>query len=62
LKVFSLLDQEIRTLVNEEKQAGYFVAHWNGKDEQGREVPSGLYIYRIEAGEFDSVKKMLLLR
>jgi len=67
IKIFNLFGQEIRTLVSEEKQAGYFTVHWDGKDSFGREVASGVYIYRIEActdkqRSFVSTRKMLLLR
>jgi len=62
LTVYNLLGHEIRTLVDEQKPAGYFTAHWDGKDNHGQEVPSGVYIYRIHAGSFVDIKKMLLLR
>jgi len=48
--------------VNAEKPAGYYVAHWDGKDDQGSELGSGVYVYRIEAGEFVNLKKMLVLK
>lgn len=62
LKIYNLLGQEIRTLVNDQKQAGYFEIQWDGKDEFGTEVPSGVYIYRIKIGSFIDTKKMFLLR
>jgi|GEM_PF-1182695 len=61
-RVLNLLGQEIRTLIDEEKSAGYFKAHWDGKDEIGGDLPNGLYIYCIQAGRFANTKKMLLLR
>ena len=45
----------------EEKEPGNFTAHWNGKDNQGHQVPSGVYLYRFQAGNFVAVKKMALL-
>jgi len=61
LTIFNLVGQEVRTLIEEEKSAGVFTVHWDGSDEQGRVVPSGVYIYRLQAGNFVAVKKMALL-
>jgi flagellar hook assembly protein FlgD len=62
LKVFNLQGQEIRTLLNEEKPAGAFEALWDGKDNAGRQMPSGTYLYRIEAQGLVQTKKMVLLQ
>lgn len=48
LKIFNILGREVKTLVNNQKEAGYFTAHWDGRNDRGREVASGIYIYRIE--------------
>ncbi|MCI0515125.1 T9SS type A sorting domain-containing protein, partial [candidate division KSB1 bacterium] len=61
LKIYNLMGQEIRTLITEQKAAGYFTAYWDGKDDLSREVPSGVYIYRLQAKHFVSIKKMILL-
>jgi hypothetical protein len=57
LKVFDLLGREITTLVNEEKPAGTYEVIFDAKN-----LPSGIYFYKISAGEFNSVKKMVLLK
>jgi len=62
IKVFNLLGQEIRTLVDEYKKAGCFIARWDGKDAQGREVPSGIYFCKLQSEEFQRVRKMVLIR
>lgn len=62
LKIFNTLGQEVITLADERKPAGRFSAHWDGKDMNGNQVPSGLYFYRIQAGSFVNTKKMLLIR
>ncbi|MCH7677002.1 T9SS type A sorting domain-containing protein, partial [candidate division KSB1 bacterium] len=62
LTIYNLKGQEIRTLVDEKKQAGFYNIAWNGKDNAGRQVASGVYIYRIQIGDFTGVKKLTLLR
>jgi hypothetical protein len=57
LKVFNLNGQEITTLINEYKSAGNYSSTWNAGS-----LPSGVYIYQFTAGNFKSVKKMLLLK
>lgn len=57
LKVFDLLGREVATLVNGVKPAGRYEATW-----QTQNAASGLYFYRIEAGSFIDMKKMLLLK
>lgn len=68
LCVYNLLGQEIARLVDEEKNAGRFSAMWNGTNAHGRQISSGVYVYRIEAtpadgGEpFVKTKKMFFLK
>jgi len=57
VKVFDVLGNEIATLLNEEKPAGTYELTWSAAS-----LPSGVYFYRIQAGEFISTKKMLLLK
>jgi hypothetical protein len=62
LEVYNSLGEKIRTLVNGAQSAGYHTVQWDGLNNSGRSVASGMYLYRITAGKFVSVKKMLLLR
>ena len=62
IEVFNILGQSIRTLVDEEKSAGRYQSVWDGTDKSGHSVSSGVYLYRITAGEFVQSKKMLLLK
>ncbi len=62
LKVYNILGQVVNTLVDEPLTAGDHSVTWNGKNEQGRDVASGVYFYRIQAGSFESIQKMTLLR
>jgi len=62
ITVFNLLGEKIRTLVDTEKQAGRYSVLWNGENEAGRKVPSGLYFYQLQSGEFSWTHKMLLTK
>jgi WD40 repeat protein len=62
LEIFNMLGQKVAELVNEHKDSGYYAVVWNGKDDNGTDVANGIYFYRIKAGEFSDVKKMVLLR
>lgn len=62
IKVFNVLGQEIKTLLDSEYQPGVHKIRWDGKDRRGNLTAAGVYLYRIKAGDFTSVKKMLLLR
>jgi hypothetical protein len=57
LKLFNILGQEVATLVNEEQKAGYKSAVWNASN-----VASGVYVYRLQAGDFVASRKVLLLK
>lgn len=54
--------QKIASLVDEEQPAGVYSVAWHGKDDRGKNVASGIYLYQLEAKDFVKVKKMLLLR
>ena len=62
LKVFDILGREVIELVNEEFAPGSYSVGWNGRNNSGVQVPSGLYIYIIRVGEFISSKKMMLIK
>jgi hypothetical protein len=57
LKLYNVLGQEVATLINRVQKAGHYQLNYNAKD-----LASGVYIYTIKAGEFNSSKKMLLLK
>jgi flagellar hook assembly protein FlgD len=52
----------VNTVVDEVLPAGAHAVVWDGKNEQGKDVASGVYFYRIKAGDFESTQKMTLLR
>ena len=62
IKVYNSLGKEIKTLENGYKSAGLYSIIWNGDDNSGNKVSSGTYFYRITAGEFTQIKKMILLK
>ncbi|MFQ6113549.1 MAG: S8 family serine peptidase, partial [bacterium] len=62
LDIYNTLGQRIRTLVNEKHTAGNYQVQWDGKNDDAMQVSSGLYLYRLSAGSFVQIKKMLLLR
>jgi hypothetical protein len=62
LKIFNLLGQQVRTLVDGDRDSGYYSVTWDGRDDRGREVPSGVYFYRLIAGTFSGTKKMVLMK
>ena len=62
LRIFNILGQEIRTLKDEFFQTGSYAILWDGKDQRGFSVASGIYIYRLETGKFIQSRKMLLIK
>ncbi len=62
LTVYNILGQRIRTLFDGVKPAGIYFVWWNGRDDSGRSVSSGIYLCKIRTGGFIQTKKMFLLR
>ncbi|MDZ7300575.1 MAG: DUF362 domain-containing protein [candidate division KSB1 bacterium] len=62
LKLYDLIGREVRTLVDRIQDAGVYEIRWDGKDRLGQALPSGVYFYQIQAGDFSYAKKMTLLR
>ena len=62
LEVYNTMGQLVRVLVNEIEGPGYKTVFWDGKDKEGREVSSGVYLYRLKAGKFEAVKKLVILK
>jgi hypothetical protein len=63
LVIFNVLGQRIRTLVDhEQRSAGRYSVVWDGRDDGGNSVGSGMYFYRLETGQVALVKKMLMLK
>jgi hypothetical protein len=62
LKVYNINGELIRNIMEENLPAGRFESVWNGKDNNGREVSSGVYIYRLTAGKFNKSARMILMK
>lgn len=61
-EIFNLNGKKVRTLVNEYQNSGPKKVIWNADDNQGRQVPAGIYLYSIIAGNVKQTKKMLLVK
>ena len=62
LRVYDIRGKLIRTLVNETRDAGNYTIFWDGSDESGNKVASGVYLYRMQAGSFNQTRKMVVLK
>jgi hypothetical protein len=57
IKIYDMLGREVNVFVNEVKKAGYYSVEWNGS-----QLSSGVYFYKMQAGDFNAVKKMMLIK
>ena len=62
ISIFTVKGERITTLVKDTKPPGTYKAVWDGRNTRGAPVSSGIYFYRLRAGSFTSVRKMLLMR
>ena len=62
LEIYNALGQKVKSLVNEIQEPGNYEVVWNGKNDSGNTLPSGVYLYRITAGSYIKVMKMIFLR
>ena len=62
LTVYNVLGQEVKRIINRDMAAGRYVATWDGKTQSGKAVSSGVYFYKLEAGDFSDTKKMMILK
>ncbi|HPG40718.1 MAG TPA: S8 family serine peptidase [bacterium] len=62
LEIYSILGERIATLVNREHRAGRYEVLWNGRNDSGAQVSSGVYFYKLKTRSFTDVKKMILIK
>jgi hypothetical protein len=63
LKIFNLVGEEVLTLVDDQFQtAGYYIVPWNGQNEFGLKMTSGIYVYQLWVNNFTLARKMVLMK
>lgn len=62
LQIYDITGRKVRSLVNEQLPAGVHQIAWDGRNDDGAQVSSGVYIYRVQAGKFTQNRKMVLMR
>ena len=62
VKVYNLLGMEVATLVNSYQSPGDYQVQWNGIDNSGKLVGSGVYLYRIDSGSYQNTRKMVFVK
>ncbi len=62
LEVFNIKGQKVKTLVNKKLEVGRYNVVWNGTDNSGRKVASGVYFYKFDANDYHKINKMLLIK
>lgn len=62
LQVFNIRGQLVRILVDDVMAPGSYAVHWDGSNDQGERAGSGIFLYRIQAGNFHATKKMVILK
>ena len=60
--IYDVMGRKIRSLINSDQTAGYHRIHWDARNDMGENVSAGMYIYSIQAKEFRTFKKMVLLK
>ena len=62
LSVYNVLGQKVKTLVNKKQNAGLHIATWDGTNEQGVRLASGIYFYKLKTPNFTRTMKMIMLK
>ena len=62
ITIYDMMGKIVKTLVNRSQTAGYKSIHWNATNDKNEPVSSGLYLYKIQAGDFRQAKRMMLLK
>ncbi len=62
IEIFNILGQKVKNLVNQYHEANFYSVDWDGTDQAGQRLATGLYFYKIISGEHTVSKKMMLLK
>ena len=62
ITIYDMLGRKVKTLINQNQDAGYRSVLWNATNDYGKPVSAGIYLYQIQAGEYLQTNKMVLLK
>jgi len=62
LEIYNMKGQLVRKLIDVDKSAGIYQVNWDGKNESGKDLTSGIYFYKMETGDYSEIKKLILMR
>jgi hypothetical protein len=62
LHIYNVLGEKVKTLLDQDQPAGFYQINWDGENDNGKPVASGIYLYKLEVNGFSEAKKMLLLK
>jgi len=62
LKIYNIMGEEVRTLVDKTQHAGIYTVTWDGKDNYGNDISSGIYFYYLKADQFNCTRKMIFMK
>ncbi|MDZ7334377.1 MAG: T9SS type A sorting domain-containing protein, partial [candidate division KSB1 bacterium] len=62
LVIYDMLGRKVKTLIDKQVQPGVYSVYWDGTDESGVKVATGVYLYRLQARNYSQVRKMVLIK
>jgi hypothetical protein len=62
LYIYNVLGEKVKTLLDQNQPAGFYQINWDGKNDNGKPISSGIYLYKLEVNGFSEARKMLLLK
>jgi hypothetical protein len=62
LHIYNILGEKVKTLLDQDQPAGFYQINWDGKNDNGKPISSGIYLYKLEVNGFSEAKRMLLLK
>jgi len=62
LYIYNILGEKVKTLLDQDQHAGFYQINWDGENDNGKPISSGIYLYKLEVNGFSEAKRMLLLK
>ncbi len=62
IKIYDISGRLVKTLLNKEQKSGYYTLTWDGRDNTGKKLPSGIYLIHLEAGKYTATRKISLIK